>query len=306
MACLARAEIELGEHLLSSSASLPAAVVSAAFLSQSAIHHLRLHSSAESIRNLAEVRLRQAAQQESPPVCSKTTPLVLVRRQRFPGDTTVHSPPLDRLYYFTSSFTSDPAARPSKGENLGVRPMGIEAKCGSLAVAAGATVRRPLQPRDTNVAASTVVVTKAVSKPKVKPKAVRRLASPSPLPLPLPPPVVKGAECGVAVVPVAEVSLAEELERARERRGRLREARERTEREMDGRAVALDREAAEWERRAEEQRRLVAELMRLIGMPEVSQPAALHFMLFLTLPRFDSIIRFRTYVNVRFILRWNR
>nr|CAB3472391.1 unnamed protein product [Digitaria exilis] len=148
--------------------------------------------------------------------------------------------------------------------------MGIEAKCGSLAVAAGATVRRPLQPRDTNVAASTVVVTKAVSKPKVKPKAVRRLASPSPLPLPLPPPVVKGAECGVAVVPVAEVSLAEELERARERRGRLREARERTEREMDGRAVALDREAAEWERRAEEQRRLVAELMRLIGMPEGS------------------------------------
>nr|CAB3476464.1 unnamed protein product [Digitaria exilis] len=153
--------------------------------------------------------------------------------------------------------------------------MGIEAKCGSLAVAAGATVRRPLQPRDTNVAASTVV-TKAVSKPKVKPKAVRRLASPSPLPLPfplpLPPPVVKGAESGVAVVPVAEVSLAEELERARERRGRLREARERTEREMDGRAVALDREAAEWERRAEEQRRLVAELMRLIGMPEVYTP----------------------------------
>ncbi|KAF8780039.1 hypothetical protein HU200_002006 [Digitaria exilis] len=173
--------------------------------------------------------------------------------------------------------------------------MGIEAKCGSLAVAAGATVRRPLQPRDTNVAASTVV-TKAVSKPKVKPKAVRRLASPSPLPLPfplpLPPPVVKGAESGVAVVPVAEVSLAEELERARERRGRLREARERTEREMDGRAVALDREAAEWERRAEEQRRLVAELMRLIGMPEVSQPAVLHFMLFLTFAsiRFDHSI----------------
>ncbi|RCV18286.1 hypothetical protein SETIT_3G288200v2 [Setaria italica] len=160
--------------------------------------------------------------------------------------------------------------------------MGIEAKCGGLAVATGATVRRPLQPRDTNVAASTVVVGKAAPKPKAKPKAVTRLAaSPPPLPPSPPPPppapvvVVKPrvkAECGVAVVPVAEVSLAEELERARERRGRLREARERTERGMDGRAEALDREAAEWERRADEQRRLVAELMRLIGMPEVYTP----------------------------------
>ncbi|CAN6333517.1 unnamed protein product [Urochloa humidicola] len=157
--------------------------------------------------------------------------------------------------------------------------MGMEAKCGGLAVAAGATVRRPLQPRDTNVAASTVVVGKAAPKPKAKPpKTVTRLAASPP---PLPPasaaaalvvkPRVK-AECGAAVVAVAEVSLAEELERARERRGRMREARERTEGEMDGRAEALDREAAEWERRAEEQRRLVGELMRLVGMPEVYTP----------------------------------
>ncbi|CAL4907386.1 unnamed protein product [Urochloa decumbens] len=157
--------------------------------------------------------------------------------------------------------------------------MGMEAKCGGLAVAAGATVRRPLQLRDTNVAvaASTVVVGKAVPRPKPKPpKTVTRLAA-SPPPL-SPPPAVAAvkprvkAECGAAVVALAEVSLAEELERARERRGRMREARERTELEMDGRAEALDREAAEWGRRAEEQRRLVAELMRLIGMPEVYSP----------------------------------
>ncbi|CAN6338025.1 unnamed protein product [Urochloa humidicola] len=154
--------------------------------------------------------------------------------------------------------------------------MGMEAKCGGLAIAAGATVRRPLQPRDTNVAmaASTVVVGKAALRPK--PKTVTRLAASPPPPSPpaasaVKPPRVK-AECGAAVVAVAEVSLAKELERARERRGRMREARERTEREMDGRAEALDREAAEWERRAEEQRRLVAELMRLIGMPEVYTP----------------------------------
>ncbi|RLN27973.1 hypothetical protein C2845_PM05G21480 [Panicum miliaceum] len=157
--------------------------------------------------------------------------------------------------------------------------MGLEAKCGGLAVAAGATVRRPLQQRDTNVAASTVVVAKTAPKPKAKPpKAVTRLAaSPSPLlPPPTPPVVVKPrvkAKCGAAaVVAVAEVSLAEELERAGERRGRLREAGERTEREMDGRAEALDRDLAEWERHAGEQRRLVAELMRLIGMPEVYTP----------------------------------
>jgi len=72
---------------------------------------------------------------------------------------------------------------------------------------------------------------------------------------------------------VAEVSLAEELEKARERRARLRAAREQTEREMESRAEVMDRAAAEWERRAEDQRRLVSELMRLIGMPEVSPPA---------------------------------
>ncbi|CAL4892829.1 unnamed protein product [Urochloa decumbens] len=152
--------------------------------------------------------------------------------------------------------------------------MGMEAKCGGLAVAAGATVRRPLQPRDTNVAvaASTVVVGKAVPRPKPKPpKTVTRLATSPPPAVAAVKPRVK-AECGAAVVAVAEVSLAEELERARERRGRMREARERTELEMDGRAEALDRETAEWGRRAEEQRRLVAELMRLIGMPEVYSP----------------------------------
>ncbi|OEL23127.1 hypothetical protein BAE44_0015854 [Dichanthelium oligosanthes] len=155
--------------------------------------------------------------------------------------------------------------------------IGMEAKCGGLAVAAGATVRRPLQPRDTNVAASTVVVGKTAPKLRAKPKAVTRLAASTSPPLPPPPPSVKPrvkAECGVAVVAVAEVSLAEELERARERRGRLREARERTEQEMDDRAEELDREAAEWERRAEEQRKLVAELMRLIGMPEGSTSTA--------------------------------
>ncbi|KAJ1262263.1 hypothetical protein BS78_09G093500 [Paspalum vaginatum] len=145
--------------------------------------------------------------------------------------------------------------------------MGMEAKCGGLAVATGATVqRRPLQPRDTNVAASTVVVGKVAPKSKTMPNAATMLASPSP-----PPPVkprVK-AQCGVTVVGVAEVSLAEELEKARERRARLRAAREQIHQEMEDRAEALDREVAEWGRRAEKQRRLVAELMRLTGMPEV-------------------------------------
>jgi len=190
--------------------------------------------------------------------------------------------------------------------------MRMEAKCGGLAVAAGATVRQPLQQRDTNVAASTVVVTKAAPKPKAKPpKAVTRLAaSPSPL-LPPPPPAavvakpqVK-AECGAAAV--AEVSLAEELERARERRGRLREARERTEREMDCRAEALDREAAEWERRAGEQRRLVAELTRLIGMPEVS-PRSCFYHLWIHSIYFAVDFDDLDYVNFcgRSILLWNR
>ena len=191
----------------------------------------------------------------------------------------------------------------------------MEAKCGGLAVAAGATVRRPLQQRDTNVAASTVVVAKAAPKAKAKPpKAVTRLAaSPSPLLPPPPPPVVVvkprvNAECGAAaVLTAAEVSLAEELERARERRGRLREARERTEWEMDCRAEALDREAAGWERRAGEQRRLVAELTRLIGMPEVS-PRSCFYHLWIHSIYFAVDFDDLDYVNfcVRSILLWNR
>ncbi|CAD6259595.1 unnamed protein product [Miscanthus lutarioriparius] len=154
--------------------------------------------------------------------------------------------------------------------------MGMEAKCGGLAVAAGAAVRRPLQPRDTNVAASTVVVGKAAAapKPKAHPKAGTRPAALPSLPPPAPLfPVPVKAQCGVSVAAgVAEVSLAEELEKARERRARLRAARERTEREMESRAETMERAAAEWERRAEDQRRLVSELMRLIGMPEVYTP----------------------------------
>jgi hypothetical protein len=80
--------------------------------------------------------------------------------------------------------------------------------------------------------------------------------------------------CGVSVAAgVAEVSLAEELEKA----PRLRAAREQTEREMESRAETMERAAVEWERRAEDQRRLVSELMRLIGMPEVSPPAVAFF-----------------------------
>lgn len=142
----------------------------------------------------------------------------------------------------------------------------MDTKCGGFAV------RRPLQPRDNNVAVapSTVVIGKA---PKPKPRATGRPAAAEKLRA-----RVHSAE---AMVGAPEVSLAEELERARERRGRLRAAREVTQRDMDARAAALDREAAEWERRAEEQSRLVAELMRLIGMPEVSpsvcQPGTLFF-----------------------------
>jgi hypothetical protein len=157
--------------------------------------------------------------------------------------------------------------------------MGMEAKCGGLAVAAGAAVRRPLQPRDTNVAASTVVVGKkaaAPPKPKPHPKAGTRPGRALPS---LPPPApLFPAQCGVSVAAgVAEVSLAEELEKARERRARLRAAREQTEREMESRAETMERAAVEWERRAEDQRRLVSELMRLIGMPEVSPPAVAFF-----------------------------
>lgn len=152
----------------------------------------------------------------------------------------------------------------------------MEARCGDLAVAAGARVRRPLQPRDTNVAASTVVVGKAAPKPKAHPKGATRPALPSLPPAPLfpvvkPTPPVKD-QCDASVAGVAEVSLAEELERARERRARLRAAREQTEREMVSRAETMERATAEWERRAEDQRRLVSELMRLIGVPEVYTP----------------------------------
>jgi hypothetical protein len=149
----------------------------------------------------------------------------------------------------------------------------MDVKCGGLAV------RRALQPRDDNVAVapSTVVIGKA-PKPKAKTRAARRPAAAVEKPR-------ARAECGV-VVGVAEVSLAEELKKARERRGRLRAVREVTQRELDGRAAALDREAAEWERRAEEQRRLVAELMRLVGMPEVSPVRPLGNLLLL---RIDSI-----------------
>uniref|UniRef100_A0A0D9WF34 Uncharacterized protein n=1 Tax=Leersia perrieri TaxID=77586 RepID=A0A0D9WF34_9ORYZ len=137
----------------------------------------------------------------------------------------------------------------------------MEARCGGLAVAA---VRRPLQPRDTNVVASPAAL--AGKAPKAKTKAKARAASS--------PPSVRSyakaaGSCGVVL---REVSLKEELEKARERRGRMRAAREVTDRALEERAAALMREAREWDRRADEQSRLVAELMRLIGMPEVYTP----------------------------------
>jgi hypothetical protein len=164
-----------------------------------------------------------------------------------------------------------------------LRLMGMEAKCGGLAVAASAAVRRPLQPRDTNVAASTVVVGKktAAPTPRAHPKAGAgtRPGPPAAAAAALPSLPLFPAQCGVSVAAagVAEVSLAEELEKARERRARLRAAREQTEREMESRAEVMERAAVEWERRAEDQRRLVSELMRLIGMPEVKSPPAVAF-----------------------------
>ncbi|KAL6620022.1 hypothetical protein ACP70R_035161 [Stipagrostis hirtigluma subsp. patula] len=144
----------------------------------------------------------------------------------------------------------------------------MDARCGGLAVAAATvTVRRPLQPRDTNVAPPSTAVVGKAPKPNTMAKARERAALP-----PLSAKLRLRADCSRVAVGTAEVSLAEELEKARERRGRLLAARERTERALDERAEALDREAAEWERREEEQRRLVAELMRLIGMPEVYTP----------------------------------
>ncbi|XP_015692984.2 uncharacterized protein LOC102721082 [Oryza brachyantha] len=148
----------------------------------------------------------------------------------------------------------------------------MEARRGAVAV-----VRRPLQPRDTNVvAASPAAAALAAGKaaraktkaPKGKAKGTARAAS-------SPPSVrtwsAKAGSCRAAVE-MKEVSLAEELERARERRGRMRAAREVTERVLGERAAALRREARVWQRRDDEQRRLVAELMRLIGMPEVYIP----------------------------------
>ncbi|KAF0927060.1 hypothetical protein E2562_029732 [Oryza meyeriana var. granulata] len=137
----------------------------------------------------------------------------------------------------------------------------MEARCGGLAV------RRPLQPRDTNVVAAAALAGKAPkAKMKEKRKGKARAAS-------SPPSVRSYAKAGgCRVVEMKEVSLAEELEKARERRGRLRAAREVTERALEERAAVLRREAREWERRADEQQRLVAELMRLIGMQEVYTP----------------------------------
>ncbi|KAM0834320.1 hypothetical protein ACQ4PT_063671 [Festuca glaucescens] len=127
----------------------------------------------------------------------------------------------------------------------------------------GRALRRPLQPRDSNVA-SPVVAGKA------KTKARTRLAAAT---TPASPPSVKSyMKKPESRVELKEVSLAEELEKARERRGRLRVARQLTDRVLDERDEALRWEVREWERRADEQRRLVAELMRLIGMPEVYTP----------------------------------
>ncbi|KAL6593210.1 hypothetical protein ACP70R_031924 [Stipagrostis hirtigluma subsp. patula] len=144
----------------------------------------------------------------------------------------------------------------------------MDARCGGLSVAAATvTVRRPLQPRDTNVVAPSTAVVGKAPKTKAMANARERAAVP---PLSAKPRL--RADCSRVAMGTAEVSLAEELEKARERRGRLRAARERTESALEERAAALDREAGEWERRAEEQSRLVAELMRLIGMPEVYTP----------------------------------
>uniref|UniRef100_A0A0E0L101 Uncharacterized protein n=1 Tax=Oryza punctata TaxID=4537 RepID=A0A0E0L101_ORYPU len=140
----------------------------------------------------------------------------------------------------------------------------MEARCGGLAVV---TVRRPLQPRDSNVVVSPAAAAEALAgkaaKAKAKGKGKARVAASSP------PSVRSYAKAVGCRVELREVSLAEELEKARERRGRLRAAREVTERALEERAAVLRRDAREWERRADEQRRLVAELMRLIGMPEV-------------------------------------
>uniref|UniRef100_A0ACD5Y954 Uncharacterized protein n=1 Tax=Avena sativa TaxID=4498 RepID=A0ACD5Y954_AVESA len=142
------------------------------------------------------------------------------------------------------------------------------------AKSAGRALRRPLQPRDSNVASPTVASAAALAgKGNGKTKARTRLAAATPA---SPPPSVARSyvkpEGSRAECPLKEVSLAEELEKARERRGRLRVARQLTDRVLDEREEALRWEVREWERRAQEQRRLVAELMRLIGTPEVYTP----------------------------------
>lgn len=142
--------------------------------------------------------------------------------------------------------------------------MAMEAKSG------GRAVRRPLQPRDSNVASPVVAV--AAVPGKAKAKARTRLAATATAS----PPSVRSFLRAESRVEMKEVSsLAEELEKARERRGRLRAAREVTERALEEREEVLRVEAREWERRADEQSRLVAELMRLLGMPEVSTSAFL-------------------------------
>jgi hypothetical protein len=133
---------------------------------------------------------------------------------------------------------------------------------------AGRALRRPLQPRDSNVASPRVAAAAALAG-KAKTKARTRLSAATPASAPS----VKSYVKPGSRVELKEVSLAEELEKARERRGRLRVARQLTDRVLDEREEALRWEAMEWERRADEQRRLVAELMRLIGMPEVSMPS---------------------------------
>lgn len=139
--------------------------------------------------------------------------------------------------------------------------MAMEAKSG------GRAVRRPLQPRDSNVASPVVAV--AAVPGKAKAKARTRLAATATAS----PPSVRSFLRAESRVEMKEVSsLAEELEKARERRGRLRAARELTERALEEREEVLRVEAREWERRADEQSRLVAELMRLLGMPEVYTP----------------------------------
>ncbi|XP_047043290.1 uncharacterized protein LOC124647377 [Lolium rigidum] len=126
----------------------------------------------------------------------------------------------------------------------------------------GRALRRPLQPRDSNVASPMVAG-------KAKTKARTRLAAATTA---SPPSVKSYMKKTESRVELKEVSLAEELEKARERRGRLRVARQLTDRVLDERDEALRWEVREWERRADKQRRLVAELMRLIGMPEVYTP----------------------------------